>query len=135
MTWNAIVRYTDQVSPQEVGSDCLKKTERMLKKTEQVRQNMVPKENQYDVLYADIGEDWQKAIGGIYGFLGRDFNDKAKSGMQQWVDSNKQHKHGLHKYRLEDFGLTEAQVNERLMFYRQQHNIPYESKNPHLNSQ
>lgn len=135
MTWNAIVRDTDQVSPQEVGSDWLKKTERMLKKTQQVRQDMVPKENQYDVLYADIGEDWQKAIGGIYGFLGRDFDDKAKSCMQYWVDSNKQHKHGLHKYRLEDFGLTAAQVDERLMFYRQQHNIPYESKNPHLNSQ
>ncbi len=135
MTWNAIVRDTDHVSPLEVGSDWLKKTERMLKKTQQVRQNMVPKENQYDVLYADIGEDWQKAIGGIYGFLERDFNDKAKSSMQQWVDSNKQHKHGLHKYRLEDFGLTAAQVDERLMFYRQQHNIPYESKNPHLNSQ
>lgn len=135
MTWNAIVRDTDQISPHEVGRDWLGKTERMLKKTQRVRQEMVPEENQYDVMYADIGEDWQKAIAGIYGFLGRDFSDKAKSTMQQWLASNKQHKHGLHKYRLEDFGLNATQVDERLMFYRQQYNIPYESKNPHLNSQ
>lgn len=135
MTWNAIVRDTDAVSPHAIGTDWLDKTERMLKKTQQVRGEMVPKENQYDVLYADIGEDWQKAVGGIYNFLQRDFSDQAKANMQQWVDSNKQHKHGQHKYHLEDFGLNTSEVDERLMFYRQQHNIPYESKNPHLNSQ
>ncbi|MFT4825809.1 MAG: hypothetical protein ACI9J0_003743 [Cryomorphaceae bacterium] len=135
MTWNAIVRDTDGVSPQEVGREWLEKTERMLKKAQQVRQDMVPRKNQYDVLYADIGENWQQAIAGIYDFLGQDFRDNAKLSMEQWIHSNKQHKHGLHKYRLEDFGLNETQVDERLMFYRQQHNIPYESKNPHLNSQ
>ncbi|MFK8050021.1 MAG: sulfotransferase [Halioglobus sp.] len=132
MTWNSIVRDTDRVSPQAVGRDWLEKTERMLKKTQQVRQEMIPQENQYDVLYADIGEDWQKAVAGIYDFLQRDFCDQAKADMQQWVDGNKQHKHGQHKYRLEDFGLSSSQVDDRLSFYRRHYNIPYESKNPHL---
>ena len=135
MTWNSIVRDTDTVSPQAVGEDWLEKTERMLKKTQQVRKEMVPQTNQYDVLYADIGGDWQKAVAGIYNFLQRDFCDKAKTDMQQWIDSNKQHKHGQHKYQLEDFGLNSSQVDERLMFYRQHYNIPYESKNPHLNAE
>lgn len=35
------------------------------------------------------------------------------------------------KYKLEDFGLTETQVDQTLMFYRKRFNIPYETVNPH----
>ena len=51
--------------------------------------------------------------------------------MQSWQDGNKQHQHGAHKYNLSDFGLDAQEVDERLMFYRQRFNIPYETKNPH----
>ena len=51
--------------------------------------------------------------------------------MQQWLDDNGQHKHGAHKYDLRDFDLNEAQVDQQLMYYREQFAIPYEKKSAH----
>lgn len=132
MAWNGMVRDSDVLRAETVGADWLGKIERMLRKTIRVREEMLPAENQYDVQYADITADWQGAIGGIYKFLDIHLDPAALVAMQQWLDSNSQHKHGSHKYRLEDFGLDPQQVDQRLMFYRQRYNIPYETSNPHL---
>jgi hypothetical protein len=131
MTWNAILRDSDSVTADWVGQAWFSKTERMLKKTMVVRKEFVPVENQYDVQYADIGADWQRAIEGIYGFLGIPLTEQARTSMQAWVDSNAQHKHGTHKYSLANFGLNREEVDQRLMFYRDAFSIPYETRNPH----
>ncbi len=70
-------------------------------------------------------------LGDIYDFLGLPFTERARSAMQSWLDSNQQHQHGAHKYSLADFGLDRDEVDERLMFYREHFNIPYETTNPH----
>ncbi len=131
MTWNGIVRDSDSVTPDWVGQEWLNKTERMLHKTLRVRQDMVTPQKQYDVQYADITDDWQGALQGIYDFLDLPFSDEARGNMQAWFDSNQQHQHGKHKYSLADFGLDEQEVDRRLMFYRKRFDIPYETKNPH----
>jgi hypothetical protein len=92
-------------------------------------------ENQYDIQYADITADWQAAMQGIYDFLGLPFTEQARTCMQNWLNSNKQHQHGAHRYSLADFGLDEKTLDQRLMFYRKQYNIPYETSNPHLQPQ
>ena len=130
MTWNSIVRDNDDVDPHWVGREWLTKTERMLRKNLVVRES-ISAAQQHDVLYADITADWEKSVRGIYDFIGMEFTDRAKSAMQSWLDSNAQHKHGAHKYSLEDFGLTETQVEEQLGFYRARFNIPFEKRNPH----
>lgn len=130
MAWNAIVRDSDTVTPQWVGQEWLGKTQRMLHKTLEVRATM-PAQNQYDLLYADITADWQQAMQGIYDFLGLPFTDQARAGMQAWLDSNQQHKHGAHKYSLADFGLSSEEVEAQLRFYRERFNIPFETSNPH----
>lgn len=130
MTWTSIVRDTDHIEPEWVGQEWLTKTERMLRKNLSVREQL-PDTQQYDVLYADITADWRSSIQGIYDFLGMEFTEQAQAGMQAWLDSNAQHKHGAHKYSLADFGLSEQQVEERLGFYRQRFNIPRETRNPH----
>ncbi|MEH6584654.1 MAG: sulfotransferase [Halioglobus sp.] len=132
MTWNAIVRDSASVTADWVGSEWMDKTEQMLLKTQGVRENLVPAENQYDVLYADIGADWEQAITGIYDFLGMGFTPQAHSGMEDWLAANQQHKHGAHKYSLAEFGLNPETVDQRLMFYREKYAIPYESHNPNL---
>lgn len=134
MSWNAIVRDSDSLSAEWVGPYWLDKAERMLHKTDRVRAQMIPAANQHDLLYADMSANWQQAMTGVYDFLDLPLTEAAKAGMQGWLDSNSQHKHGAHKYQLEDFGLNKAQVDQRLGFYRQQFNIPYETKNPHITS-
>ncbi len=132
MVWNAIVRDSASVTPEWVGTEWLNKTERMLKKSLKVRAASVPDQNQYDVLYADITADWENAIGGIYDFLGQPLTPHTRTAMQAWLDSNRQHQHGAHKYSLTDFGLDPQEVEQRLMFYRKRFNIPFESINPHM---
>ncbi len=96
-----------------------------------MRQESVAPQNQYDIQYADITADWQRALQGVYDFLQLPFTAEAKGNMQNWLDNNQQHQHGAHKYSLTDFGLDAQDVDQRLMFYRQRFNIPYETKNPH----
>jgi len=132
--WNAMVRDSDSITPDWVGQEWLTKTERMLRKTLRLRDECVAQQNQYDIQYADITADWRGALQGVYDFLNLPFTDEAHSSMQAWLDRNRQHKHGAHKYSLADFGLDEQDVDRRLLFYRERFNIPYETKNPHLAS-
>ena len=134
MAWNSLVRDVDTIDPHAVGQNWLQKTRRMLHKNLHDRAELSTPEQQYDVLYADITANWQAALGGVYDFLQMPFSDQARTGMRQWLDSNSQHKHGAHKYHLADFGLTEEQVDDELMFYRERFNIPYETQNPHATS-
>jgi hypothetical protein len=131
MVWNAIVRDSDSISPLWVGQEWLAKTERMVQKNLRVRAERVAPQNQYDILYADITADWQQAVQGVYDFLDMPFTSEARAQMQAWLDSNRQHKHGAHKYSLADFGLDAAEVEQRMAFYRERFNIPYEKSNPH----
>jgi hypothetical protein len=130
--WNAMVRDSDTLSPLWVGQEWLTKTERMLHKCLRVRADMVAPENQYDIQYADITADWQQAMQGIYEFLDMPFTSEARVQMQEWLDSNRQHKHGAHKYSLTDFGLDAETVDQRMAFYRKRFNIAYETSNPHI---
>jgi hypothetical protein len=34
-----------------------------------------------------------------------------EAGMKRWLDANPQGKHGAHKYELEQFGLTQADID------------------------
>ncbi len=129
--WNSLVRDNDSVDPHSVGRHWLDKTERMLHKNFSDRQ-LCPPQNQYDVLYADISADWQRAMQGVYDFLDMPFTEQAKTGMAAWLEKNNQHKHGAHKYSLAQFGLDREEVDRRLMFYRERFAIPYETKNPHV---
>lgn len=130
--WNAMVRDCDSVDPRDIGQHWMDKTEWMLHKTLRIRDEQVPAHNQHDIQYADISADWQGALQGVYDFLGLPFTAAARAGMQAWIDKNRQHKHGAHKYDLADFGLDAQAVDQRLMFYRERFHIPYETKNPHL---
>ena len=132
MTWNSLVRDSDMLTPEWIGPYWLDKTERMLRKTMRVREQVVPAANQYDIQYADITADWQQAMEGVYQFLGLPLTDQARQGMQSWLTANAQHKHGSHRYELEDFGLNADEVDSRLAFYRETYDIPYETRNPHL---
>jgi hypothetical protein len=131
MAWNAIVRDSDSISAHSIGQEWMTKTERMLHKCLRVRTEQVLPQNQYDILYADITADWEKSVQGVYDFLQIPFTSEAHGHMQAWLDSNKQHKHGAHKYSLGDFGLDADEVDSRMAFYRERFNIPYETSNPH----
>lgn len=130
MTWNAMVRDTDSITPQWVGNEWLNKTDAMLRKTINLR-DTIPAGQQLDLYYDDMNRDWQGVIRRIYAFTGMTLSQPTLDAMQAWLAHNQQHKHGKHSYRLEDFGLTAIAVEQRLGYYRDKYRIPHEVAKKH----
>ena len=125
MTWNSMVRDTNRLDPHWIGQEWLDKVERMLKKVQSLRHNQIPAEQCLDVHYQTLSDDWQAVLAQIYDFIGMPL-EPALPEMSAWLASNAQHKHGVHRYQLSDFGLSSELVEQRLQFYRQAHSIPKE---------
>lgn len=54
----------------------------------------------------------------IYAFLGESLPPDVERRMRATLSASPQHRHGVHRYRLTDFGLTEAAIHERFARYR-----------------
>lgn len=125
MTWNSMVRDTNKLDPHWIGQEWLAKVEHMLKKVETLRQHSIPAEQCLDVHYQDLSDDWLAVMQQIYDFIDTPL-EPALPSMSAWLTANAQHKHGVHRYQLSDFGLSSELVEQRLQFYRQSYSIPKE---------
>ena len=70
-----------------------------------------------DIQYADLVADPIATVQHIYAHHGYEFTEPFESTMRQWLAANRQHKHGSHRYTLEEYGLSEAQVHEDFSEY------------------
>jgi hypothetical protein len=70
-----------------------------------------------DVVFADLVADPVSAVERAYARLGLPFAESARVGMAEWARANPRGRHGVHRYRLEDFGLDVPKVRERFAFY------------------
>ncbi len=59
-----------------------------------------------DISYADLLKSTDDVIKRIYAHAGMNLGEQARNAMLAWEQKNAQHKHGVHKYTLEQFGLT-----------------------------
>ena len=69
-----------------------------------------------DIQYAELLADPIATVQRIYDHHGYDFTEAFEVAMRQWLDDNRQHKHGAHRYTLEEYGLNEDAVREDLTF-------------------
>ena len=63
-----------------------------------------------DIQYADLVPDPIATVQQIYAHHGYEFTEPVEVAMRQWLAAKRQHKHGAHRYTLEEYGLSEAQV-------------------------
>ncbi len=70
-----------------------------------------------DVTYSDLIKDPLGVVGQVYHTFGAQLSEEAASRMKAYMDTNKQHKFGKHKYSLEDFGLDLPTVRETFAGY------------------
>ena len=56
----------------------------------------------------------------IYEFIGEPFGEKTEVAMEAWREENK-HEMGAHKYSLEEYDLTESQINNNFAKYQQKY--------------
>jgi NAD(P)-dependent dehydrogenase (short-subunit alcohol dehydrogenase family) len=108
--------FSDHVDPHEVGHHWLRKVRRMGLRALEVRQRHP--ERFVDVAYEDLVRDPMEQIERIYTALGEPLPARARAAMRARDARDVQHRHGVHRYALEDFGLTREDVDRELGFLR-----------------
>lgn len=126
LVWHYAVQHTDgpcRAKTREVWMDFC---ERMARRCMKVRED-IPSTQQIDVYYEDMNRDWQGQMKRIYDFAGMEFTPAAEAAQRTWLADSKGH-HGSHRYSLEDFGTSAAEVDERMTFVREKYGIPHEKR-------
>lgn len=117
--------FSDMVDPREIGSHWSRKAAKMVGHSMDIRDRMGP-ERIIDIHYADLMRDPAGCARKIYDFIGLPFTAEHEERVRRWGDSNPQHKHGTHRYRLEDFGLTGQGIRRDFQRYCAAFNVPEE---------
>lgn len=109
--------FSDAVDPVEIGHDWGGKIARLIDRAMESRER-APEGTFHDVRYEDFVRDPVAAVRRIYAFLGDPFPPHVEARMRATLDASPQHRHGKHRYRLDDFGLDTREVRERFAAYR-----------------
>lgn len=76
-----------------------------------------------DVDYHDLIADPKGQVRKICDHFGYAIDERMDHNMDQWLNRNRQHKYGVHRYSLEEFGLTAAEVRERMDGYLREYDL------------
>ena len=76
-----------------------------------------------DLKYVDLMADPIAVLRHIHEHFGYEFSAGAASRARQWLDANPQHKHGKHRYDLQQFGLDAQAIERALGPYCRQYGI------------
>ncbi len=111
MIWHGRFIFSNQVDPHQIGEQWLRKIGIMMKKSLDYRKS-VGNENFIDIKYEDFINSTEKEIIKIYESIG----DKLTSTneLKEVLLKNKKNKYGVHKYRPEDFGLSDDKIKSAL---------------------
>lgn len=115
----AIVRSlsSDRVDPRAIGSSTLEWYLEAARRAEEARAQ-ASADRIVDVSYPRLVADPLGAVRAIYGRLGLPVTPAFEEGMRAWLAKNPQHKHGVHRYSLEQFGLDPEKVRAATDDYR-----------------
>jgi len=121
--------FSDELDPREVGAHWWRKTRRQVDRAMAARDVATAGGAGgafLDVSYYELMADPMAQVQRIYDFIDRPLEPRVRDRMVASRRDNPQHKHGQHRYRLEDFGLDRAAVAAGFAAYRERHAIPHE---------
>jgi hypothetical protein len=110
--------FSDRIDPHEIGRDWGRKVERMVSRAMDARQ-AAGERYFVDVRYEDLTREPIQTLRRLYGELGLPFDKETETGAQDLLRVHGQHRHGVHKYALADFGLSGGELDERFARYRE----------------
>jgi len=110
--------FSDKVDPVEIGRDWGRKVERMVSRAMHSRE-AAGERYFIDVRYEDMVKQPLIEARRVYGELGLPFTKDTETVMRDLLRTHTQHRHGVHKYLLEDFGLSGSMLDERFGAYRE----------------
>jgi hypothetical protein len=120
----AIVRgiYSDRIESKALGNYWSDRIAQALEKEMQVR-DFEASSRFYDVDYHNLVQDPIGTVRQIYEYFGYDFHPQMAENIKTWLVQNPQHKHGVHRYSLEQFGLDPERVNAQFEKYCEKFNV------------
>jgi hypothetical protein len=113
--------YTGELSPFDVGRHVLNRCTIAMRRALGVR-DQAGDDAFVDVCYTDLVADPLEVVREIYHRVGCPLDPDAASAMAHWLSENPQHKHGPHRYSLDQFGLTAADLSAGLGHYTERFN-------------
>jgi sulfotransferase family protein len=117
--------FSEQVDARELGAELADRAVRSVTRAMATRGRATPG-SFHDVAYADLVADPMKEIRRIYDFLGLSLAPATETSMHRWLGANPQDKRGVHRYRLEDFGLDAGELERRFEPYRSRFGVSRE---------
>ncbi|ANH76132.1 sulfotransferase family protein [Ralstonia insidiosa] len=112
--------YADAPDATAVGQQWSAQLRRATEHAMAVRDRM-PADRFLDVRFEDTVRDPFGVVESVYRFAGMPLTDAARAGMQAWMDSNPRSQRAAHAYTLEQFGLSQAQIERDFAGYRARH--------------
>jgi hypothetical protein len=76
-----------------------------------------------DVVHADFHARPMGVLDDIYRFIGMDIPDDTRSALAQRIEDKPELSHGVHRYRIEDYGMTAEEAREPFMDYIRRHDL------------
>jgi hypothetical protein len=117
--------FSERVDPIEVGARLGEKAVRAVTRAMAVRER-APEGVFLDVAYADLVADPLKQARRVCDFLDLPLLRETETSMRRWIAANPQNRLGVHRYRLEDFGLDRADLERRFAPYRNRFGVAAE---------
>ncbi|MEO1652554.1 MAG: sulfotransferase [Bacteroidota bacterium] len=110
--------FSDQVSAEEVGKHWSRKVNRMLQRAMDFREKEASAQF-LDIYYENLLQKPLDQLEAIYKFRDIPFLRIEQEKAELLLKRNQQHKYGVHRYALEDFGLREEEIKNNFTTYYQ----------------
>ena len=117
--------FSDEVNKQELAQHWMRKDAKMVNQALQYWGGEETQSVQH-VSYYDMLADFGKEIASMLAFVDLPFDAQVEQTITAMNNQNKQHKYGVHRYALNDFGLEKDTVENQFAAYRKKFNIRYE---------
>jgi hypothetical protein len=108
--------FSDHADPSSIARDWADRWARALDRFLAVR-DRAPAQQFLDLRFESIESDPLGAVERLYDFLGWPLTDVARAAMTRFLAANPKNKHGVHRYTLEQFGLSRDSEAARFRSY------------------
>jgi hypothetical protein len=119
--------FHDQIDAAALGTEVLELMERWIGRAMAVREQAEQDPGSttlfVDVDYRELVTKPLATVRRVYDQLSIRLEDSVEKDMRRFLECNRQHKNGLHRYSLEQFSITEADVQRRLSRYRKRFGV------------
>ena len=109
--------YTDHEDPKRTGQEQLAVWASYFDRFLEDRRELDKESQIIDLTFDEFLRDQMLVVEKIYARFGWELNDKTRTNMTRFLRQEQKDKHGKHEYTLEQFGITESEIQRRYVNY------------------